>query len=415
MAGASVGGALAGPLAGGRLGVLGLRDFRLLWLSTVTVGSSQQMELLALGWFVLEETNSAFLVGLVGAARWWGMLFAPFGGVLADRVSRRSLLLAVEVVMLAGGMAIGALAFAGRLDTGPLVVIVLVGGLARAFEQTARQAFLGDLVTRDRLTGGVALLQAAMNGSAVLAPTIAGLTFGVAGVAGCYVFVSALLLGAVLATAMIRPATAPAAGARSSPMRSLVEGVAYVRRTPVVAALLWIAAIANLCGFPLTFAMLPSFARDVLGTGSAGLGVLMSGVGVGALAGNLLLGTRGSVHGRGRLVFVGMLAWMAAIALFSLTHWLPLAVAALVLVGACSAVSMALVAALLLGATPERLRGRVMGVRMFAIATMPPGVLAAGWLIEQTGVPLTLILFAAGGAVLTLAVAARLPQLARQS
>jgi MFS family permease len=411
-----VGGALAVPHAKGRFGVLGLRDFRLLWLSTITVGSSQQMELLALGWFVLEETNSAFLGGLVGAARWWGMLFAPFGGVVADRVSRQKLLLAVEAVMLAGGVLIGTLAITGRLSTGPLVAIMLVAGLARAFEQTARQALIGDLVQRDKLTGAVALVQTAMNGSAVLAPTVAGLVFGVAGVAGCYALVSVLLSGAVIATTLIggTPAPSPAAGARPSPLRSLIEGGSYVRRTPLVAALLWIAAIANLFGFPLTFAMLPSFARDVLGTDSAGLGVLMSSVGVGALVGNVFLSTRGRVRQRGRLVILATLAWMAAIALVGFTRWLPLTVASLVLVGACSAVSMALVAALLLGATPESLRGRVMGVRMFAIATMPPGVLAAGWLIQQAGAPLTLLLFALGGAALTLAVAVRLPQLARE-
>ena len=408
---------MAPPLAGGRFGVLGLRDFRLLWLSTISVGSSQQMELLALGWFVLQETNSAFLVGLVGAVRWLGMIFAPFGGVIADRVSRRNLLLAVEGVMLASSALIGALAMTDRLTTGPLVVIMLVAGLARAFEQTARQTLVGDLVERDSLTGAVALVQAAMNGSAVLAPTVAGIMFGSAGVAGCYALVSVLLSGAVIATALIRgvPATTPVTGPRPSPLRSLAEGARFVRRSPLVAALLWIAAIVNLCGFPLTFAMLPSFARDTLGTDSTGLGVLMSSVGVGALAGNLTIGTRGHVRGRGRLVIITTLAWMAAIALVSVMRWLPLAVLALVLVGACSAVSMALVAALLLGATPESLRGRVMGVRMFAIATMPPGVLAAGWLIQQAGVSLTLVLFAAVGALLTVAVAVRLPQLTRES
>lgn len=417
MTSASAQTAIAAPLSGGRFGALGLRDFRLLWLSTVTVGSSQQMELLALGWFVLQETDSAFLVGLVGAARWWGMLFAPFGGVLADRVSRRNLLLVVEAAMLAAGAVIGVLALGGRLSTAPLVAIVLVAGLARAFEQTARQTLLGDLVPRDGLTGAVALIQAAMNGSAVLAPVVAGLMFGAAGVAGCYLLVSLLLLGAVLATALIEPSQTAGAGLapRLPPLRSLGEGIAYVRRTPTIAALLWIAAIANLCGFPLTFAMLPSFARDVLGTDAAGLGLLMASVGAGALAGNLTLGARGSVRRRGRLVFVGMLAWMAAIALFSLTRWLPMALLGLAMVGACSAVSMALISALLLGGTPESLRGRVMGVRMFAIATMPPGVLAAGWLIEQAGVAPTLLIFAVGGAVLTIAVALRLPQLAREA
>lgn len=402
-------GAAARPAA--RFGALDVRDFRRLLLSTVSLGSGQQMELLALGWYVLQETNSPVLVGLIGAMRWWGMLLAPFGGVLADRVSRRNLLVAVQGVYLAAAMAITALALADRLAIWLLFVAVSLGGLGRALDQTARQTMIGDLVDRPRLTGAVALMQAAMNGSAVLAPAVGGALFHRYGIAGCYVAISTLGMLAVAASAAIRPRP-PAMGARDdSPIRSLVEGLAYVRHTPVVAALLLIAAIANLCGFPITFAMLPSFARDVLGQDERGFGLLLSAAGLGALAGNLLLGWLARAPARGLGVLVTMLAWMGVIALFGLSRWFPLSLALLVAFGIFQAVCLALIGALLLTLPPEALRGRVMGVRVFAIATLPLGATGGGWLIAAVGAPLTALLYAAAGTLLTGAVALRIPEL----
>jgi MFS family permease len=393
-----------------RFSALAVRDFRRLWLSTIALGSAQQMELVVLGWYVLKQTDSALLVGLIGATRWWGMLFAPFGGVLADRVSRRHLLIAVQGIYLAAGVVIATLALADRVEIWLLFTVVTLGGLGRALDQTTRQTLIGDLVDRDRLTGAVALVQAAMNGNAVLAPLAAGALFWLAGLAGCYLVISVLSLYAVAASAAIRPAPVVAGNIEHSPLRSLAEGAGYVRRTPLVAALLLIAAIANLCGFPLTFAMMPSFARDVLGLGSVGLGALGSAVGLGALAGNLLLSGSGRMPVRGATVVIAMLGWMGAIALFALSHWLALSLVLLVLVGACQAVSLSLVAVLLLGTTPEALRGRVMGVRVFAIATLPVGATGAGWLIEAAGAPVTATVYAGIGALLTAAVALRIPQ-----
>jgi predicted MFS family arabinose efflux permease len=394
-----------------RFAALGERDFRRLLLSTISLGSGQQMELLALGWFVLQETDSAVLVGLIGATRWWGMLLAPFGGVLADRVSRRHLLVSVQSIYLSAALVIGALAVAGRLEVWLLFVIVSLGGMGRALDQTTRQTMIGDLVQREHLTGAVALVQASMNGSAVLAPVIGGAIFHRFGIAGCYLVISALAVLAVGASAAIRALPVAAGAKDESPVRSLVEGARYVSRTPVVAARLWIAAIANLFGFPITFAMMPSFARDVLGQDERGLGLLLSAAGVGALIGNLMLGMRGRIGAGGLGVVLAMLGWMGAIALFALSDWFVLSLALMVVFGMCQAVALALVAALLLTTTPEALRGRVMGVRVFAIATLPLGATAGGWLIEAAGAPATALLYAAGGALLTGAVVLGIPQL----
>jgi predicted MFS family arabinose efflux permease len=294
---------------------------------------------------------------------------------------------------------------------GLLFVLVAIGGLGRALDQTTRQTMIGDLVERAHLTGAVALVQAAMNGSAVLAPVVAGAIFYRFGIAGCYVVISALGLAAVAASAAIKALPVAAGAKDASPLRSLMEGGRYVSRTPVVAALLWIAAIANLFGFPITFAMMPSFARDVLGQDERGLGLLLAAAGLGALAGNLLLGLRGGVASGGLGVVVAMLGWMGAIALFALSEWFALSLVLLVLFGVCQAVALALVAALLLATTPEPLRGRVMGVRVFAIATLPLGATAGGWLIDAAGAPATALLYAAGGVLLTGLVVLGIPQL----
>ncbi|MFN8557574.1 MAG: MFS transporter [Dehalococcoidia bacterium] len=426
------------PAAPERVG----RNFWLLWLSTVAMGAGQQMEMLALGWYVLQQTNSPVLVGLIGAARWGGMLFAPFGGVLADRVPRRTLLLAVQALAFAAALLITTVAFARTVETALLFVVVVAAGLARSFDQIARQSLVADLAPRDRLTSAVALIQAAMNGSAVVAPLVAGVLFGVGGLALCYLAVTVLNLSAVAAIVPVGRrsrfpvADSTSAAVRSSrrgsgrvrgdvegggvadrvgALRSLAEGGRYVARTPVVAALLLLAAVANMCTFPLTFTMMPSFARDVLGVGSVGLGGLLSAFGVGALLGNVALSSRGSLHRRGRLAVVGMLSWSAAIVLFASSRWFPLSLALLVGVGVCSALSMSLIGALLLTITPESLRGRVMGVRMFAIATLPLGASVSGWLIAAVGAPWTAALYAATGATLTLLTVWRLPPLLRQA
>lgn len=410
----SIGLPAGAAVAPGRFSALAVRDFRRLWFSTVSLGSGQQIEVLVLGWYVLLTTDSPRLVGLVGAARWGGMLLAPFSGVLADRVPRRTLLIIVQVMALISSLTVGLLALADLLTTPLLVAAVLLGGVARAFDQTIRQTLIGDLVSRDRLTSAVAMVQIAMNGSAILAPLAAGRLFGVAGVGGCYVVMSLLILYAISATSLLRPTPVAPVNTAISPLRSLLDGIAYVRRTPVVASLLLIAAVANLCPFPLTFAMMPSFARDVLGVGAGGLSVLLAGAGVGALAGNLVMSGFGNIRRRGPLVIGAMLAWMLTLALFSFSRWFPLSVALLVLFGACQAVSMSMVAVLLLNITPAELRGRVISVRMFAIATLPLGAVIAGELIQRFGAPSTALVFAAGGSLLTVIVAVLAPDLLRR-
>ena len=322
---AMVGRSIAAARPVGKFQALGALDFRRLWLSSIAFGVGQQMEAMILGWYVLVLTDSATIVGLVGAARWGGMLLAPFCGVLADRRPRRTLLIIVQSVSLTSMATAALLAATGRLSLPFLITAVLVAGLARAFDQTVRQTFVADLVDRERLTGAVALVQMAMNGSNIIAPLIAGRIYGFSGVAACYAVISALTLCAVLATSGIQSRAAGSVENRGvSPLRSMGEGLSYVRRTPIVGALLWIAAIANLCPFPLTFAMLPSFSRDVLHVGAGGLSVLLAAAGTGALLGNLVLGSLGLVRRRGIISLTGTFAWMAVLVLFGLSRSYPI-------------------------------------------------------------------------------------------
>lgn len=371
--------------------------------------------MLILGWWILETTNSPFLVGLMGGFRFWPSLIGPFGGVVADRFDRRNVLLVVQGITAASGILLILLALFGWLEVWHAFAITLVNGTARTLDNATRQAAIGDLLPRERLINGMALNQAATNGTAILAPPIGGLLYDHLGLASALAGTAALYVLGALFTYGLAPLPVGARKAGESIWRNLLDGLDFVRQNQVVAGLMWMAAIANLCGYVLAYGMLPVFARDVIGTDASGLGVLTSALGAGALAGSLLLSLLRSVGHRGRFVTLMMFFWMAVLIAFALTRSFAVALVLLVLVGVAANLSMSTVAAMLMDASPVALRGRVMGVRMFVIVCLPIATAAAGRLTEISGAPPTLIATAVLGAILTGLVTLRLPGLWRRA
>ncbi|HEX2171055.1 MAG TPA: MFS transporter [Dehalococcoidia bacterium] len=413
-------GRAAPPDAGGAslLATLRVGAFRRLWLSSVSLGFGQQMEILILGWWILEVTDNPLLVGVIGGFRWWPSLLGPFGGVLIDRFDRRRVLLLVLGIVTGGAGFLLALSALGRLEVWHTFAVALIAGTARTVDAATRQAVIGDVLPRGRIISGIALNQAALNGTAILAPPIGGLLYKYVGFASGFAAITGLYALSLVLAHGLPALPVGAAKAGESAWRKLIEGLDFVRRDEIISALLWIAAIANLCGFPLVYVMLPVFARDILGTDSAGLGVLTGAIGAGALLGNLTLGSIRGVGHRGRFVLGTMGLWMALLAAFALSRSFALSLVLLCLIGAASSTSMATLAARLMTGSPIDVRGRVMGVRMFAIATLPVATTAMGGAMEligrPAGPPLTLILTAGLGAALTGLVAVRLPGIWRR-
>jgi MFS family permease len=190
---------------------------------------------------------------------------------------------------------------------------------------------------------------------------------------------------------------------RPSPLRDLKEGMAYVWTTPRMRAAIWIAFLANLTAYPLSNGLLPYIAREIYGTNQTGLGYLSASFAVGSLVGSILLSLIGGIR-VARLMIAATVMWYAALLVFVQMQSVPTAVTCLMLAGFSQSLCMISIAVILMRAASEHFRGRVMGVRMLAIYSLPLGLLAAGSLIEEIGFAATGTLYAAAGLTLMLAI-----------
>jgi MFS family permease len=202
------------------------------------------------------------------------------------------------------------------------------------------------------------------------------------------------------------PAGEPIDGAPlRSTLRDLREGVAYVWTTPRMRAAIWVAFLVNLTAYPLSNGLLPYVARDIFGTDQTGLGYLAASFALGSLVGSIALSLIGGIR-VARLMIGSTLAWFVTLLVFAQLQSMPAALACLMLAGFMQSLAMISVAVILMRAASEHLRGRVMGVRMLAIYSLPLGLLAAGSLIGEIGFAATASLYAAAGIALMLAIAA---------
>ena len=199
-----------------------------------------------------------------------------------------------------------------------------------------------------------------------------------------------------------QPVDAAADGALvRSPLRDLKEGVAYVWTTPRMRAAVWIAFLANLTAYPVSNGLLPYIAREIYGTSQTGLGYLSASFAVGSLVGSIPLSVIGGIR---RLMIAATILWYAALLVFAQVQSLPAAIACLCLAGFAQSLTMISIAVIRMRTASEHLRGRVMGVRMLAIYSLPLGLLAAGSLIDGIGFAATGTLYAAAGLALMLAI-----------
>ena len=236
--------------------------------------------------------------------------------------------------------------------------------------------------------------------------------FAALGMGPAYVAIVCLYAGSTLLTlCVVAPSTphpvdeAADAPLLKSPMRDLREGIAYVWTTPRMRAAIWVAFLANLTAYPLSNGLLPYVARDIYGTDQTGLGYLAASFALGSLVGSIALSLIGGIR-VARLLIGSTIAWFATLLVFAQMQSMPAALACLMLAGFMQSLAMISVAVILMRAASEHLRGRVMGVRMLAIYSLPLGLLAAGSLIGEIGFAATASLYAAAGLALMLAIAA---------
>ncbi|MCI0846663.1 MAG: MFS transporter [Chloroflexi bacterium] len=369
------------------LAILRQRNFGLLWSSMAVSGTGMQMESLALAWLVLTRTDSPFLVGLIASARMALNFLALFSGAIADRLPRHLLVAAVLFIVSLLSLAMFALLVSDLLEVWHIFALVLVGGLVRLFQMPASQSLIGDILPADRLSNGAALTTMGMNLNTVVGPLIGGFLFQVIGPQGVYAVIVVLnALGGVLAL-FIRSGRVTSQSQEESVLRSMLEGLKYVKRNQVLWAILLLAVIINFTGWPLHTSLMPVFARDVLGTGSAGLGLLMSAFGIGALIGSVSLASVRDLKSAGKLLILSVVVWHASMLAFSASHSLYLSLSILLFTGmAFSSTQVTMLTVILKNTLPD-FRGRILGMRSMAIYTYTFGSMNSGAIAETWGAP----------------------------
>jgi MFS family permease len=372
------------------------------------------MQLVAQGWLVLTLTDSPFYVGLVSALGSLGVLvFTLYAGVVADRSDKRRLVVVTQVLSMLQAFALAALVWTGAVTIVHVMALAALLGIVNAFDIPTRQAFVVEMVGKDDLMNAIALNSAVFNASRVLGPAVAGLLIGSLGIAACF-FVNGVSYLAVIAGLLaMRLALRPPAPAATSAWHGFRQAIGFLQSDARAAALMVLTALLSVFGFPF-LVLMPVFARDVLGTGATGYGVLVAAVGIGALAGALGIALASRRVAKGPIQLAGAAALGLLLVAFALSRSFPLSVALLALAGCAMIVNNALTNTLLQTLVPDGLRGRLMAFYAFTFIGMSPlGAVQAGALAERFGAPWAV---AIGGVVTAAAagiVAWRVPAIRR--
>jgi MFS family permease len=435
------------------------RNFRLFWTGGFLSNTGTWMQALAQGWLMYDLKHSAFWLGFDGfCATAPAIILTPLGGVFADVLDRKRMLLGSQIVAGATALVLSLLIWTHTIHYTMILVASLVTGCCFALASPAYQAFIIDLVGRKDLSNAIALNSAQFQLSRVLGPVLAGIAFRFFGVAGCFfvngisyvAIVGALALvqlpkrggatralatgaadvsatgkaTATLATTAtgettvietanatslpegaleIAPAAPRPAMDRRAIWRDLKEGFSYVRQRPRVFTLLLISSVTSLFGAPY-MTMMPLFAREVFHLDASGLSLLMGVAGAGAFCGAVMLALMGDVRRKGLFVLGGTFVFGVCVVGFALSHALYVALAFLFLIGFGIVSSIAVVNMLLQHLVSDEMRGRVMSMFMLSFfGAFPVGNFFAGISAEHFGAPYTL---ATGGAIIAVFAAA---------
>jgi MFS family permease len=371
----------------GSLGALRHRDFRLFWGGQLVSLIGTWMQSVGQAWLVLELTHSPLQLGLVTALQFIPvMLLSPVGGAMTDRLPKRRIILVTQATMMLQALALAALVGSGHVRYWHVAVLAAIYGVGRALDIPARQAYVTDLVGRADVPNAVALNSVVFNGARIVGPAVAGLLIARFGVALAFLLNALSFLAVLAALGAIRTEGRPDPAGRLGLRAGLLGALAYATGTPTIAFTLGLMIVASL--LVLNFnVVVPLIAHQVLQEGAHGFGLLMSAVGTGAVIGaiGLTLFRRdrpsvGSLTATAALLCAGVLG-LAFIGRFGAAAVL------LAVLGACQIVFTTGCNTTLQLSTPDRLRGRVMGLYALAFAGMTPfGSLLVGTIAEHLGV-----------------------------
>ena len=377
--------------------------FRRFWLGMVASVMGFQMMTVAQGWLVFDLTGSALFLGYVGlAAGLPAIVLNLIGGVIADKVDKRRLLMATQSISSLVMLLLATLALLELVEVWHIIVTAFLIGSVQAFDNPTRQAIFPQLIDREDMMNAVALNSMVWQGTRVVGPALGGVIIGTKlGVApGFYApFLGFLFMAIMVSTLRLPPSKRTES---ASFARDMIQGINFVRSNRIFTYLIGMTFFNSMFGMSYIF-LFPVFARDIFEAGTAGLGLMSAATGVGALLGTLATASLGNFRQKGWLLLGGAVMFGVFLILFAATGEFlvsfPLALGLIFLAGASTSIYMITVMSTLQTLVPNELRGRVMGIYGMTWSLMPLGAMQAGVIAEFTSAPFAV---AVGGAAVIL-------------
>jgi predicted MFS family arabinose efflux permease len=363
-------------------------NYRLWFIGQLVSLVGTWMQTTAQGYLVYDLTHSAAYLGYVGFASGVPtVLLTLYGGVLADRVPRRTLLIITQTYMMLLAISLAALVFTGHIQPWHILVLAFLLGIGNSFDAPARQSFVVELVGHDDLPNAIALNASMFTAANAVGPAVAGITYAVLGPAWCFSLNAVSFLAVILALSLMRIKIGMLETVHKPAIKAMGEAFNYIKTKRVIILLLATVCVVGMFAMSL-MSLMPAWAVDVLHGDVRTNGWLLSARGVGALIGSLTVAAFSARSVRGKLWSIGSILLPILMLVFSLMHILPLSLTALVLVGWAFMTVTNTSNALVQLRVPDQLRGRVMGFyTLVFFGAMPAGALILGWLAEQVNTP----------------------------
>jgi len=377
------------------------RDYRLFYIALVVAGVGAQVQATANLWQVYELTGSALQLGLIGLARGVPIVaLSLMGGIVADRVDRRTFIIVTQVIAGTLSLTLAVLTATHLIAVWHIYLVSFLGAAFTATNAPARSAMIPSLVPRHHLLNAIALSGTVWQTANIVGPALAGAAIAVIGLPATYLIDGVALVVSIASLTRIRLPALPAR-ARQSALQSLLEGFAFVRRRSVILALLGMDVSATFFG---SYRGLLPILVDNLGVGAEGLGLLISAPALGGLLGATIVMSLGDIRYKGLVVAGGILAYCAALVLLALSPWFLVSLAVTLLLGVFDSLQATPRNTIIQAITPDELRGRVSSFQSMLTNGVPAlGQTQNGIAASVLGAPLALVAGASACAAYVLA------------
>ncbi|MFC2033880.1 MFS transporter [Chloroflexota bacterium] len=364
------------------------RNFRLIFLTSITSSVGMYMQMVAMGWLVLELTDSPLSLGLVWATRQAPSLFlGVMAGAIADKVDRRGLLIFAFISRAAGALVIGILVTMGIVELWHILLVTFITGLVSVFGFPARQALAVDIVGSEGAMNAISINAVGMRVIGIFGGAAAGFVIELLGIDWCfYIMVVSFLIGIIILL-QIRGVERKTSAHKQSIWSNFMEGMKLIGKNQVILILMVMTLLCEILGFSYQV-VLPVFARDVLKVGAVGLGMFSTAQSVGGLLGGLALASLGDFKYKGRLILGIFLCFGIFLILFSQSPWFPVSLVLIAVIGAMASGMDAMGHTMLQLNVNDEQRGRAMGIWMMSMGFGPIGSLTIGAIASLLGAPL---------------------------